>query len=80
MSLAPQLAAAAMSEPSPVHTPLMELPARVPPLKAPKRKSTHAIRVPVEPRRLESDTWSNDATRSALARGTRHSHSARLKE
>ena len=62
MSLAPQLAAAAMDEPPPVHTPLMQIPARSPPLKAHMRKSFHATRAPVEPRRLEGDMWLNDMT------------------
>ena len=62
MSLAPQLDAAALGQPSPDGTPVMALPPRVPPSKAPKRKPTHATRTSSEPRNLADDTWLNDST------------------
>ena len=62
MSLAPQLEAAALNEPAPDGTPVMALPPRVPPAKAPKRKSSHAVRSSCNPRNLVNDTWLNDST------------------
>ena len=62
MSLAPQLDAAALGQPSPDGTPVMALPPRVPPSKASKRKPNHATRTSSEPRKLADDTWLNDST------------------
>ena len=52
----------ALNQPSPDTTPVMALPPRVPPGKAPKRKPSHAQRASSGPRKLEDDTWLNDST------------------
>ena len=62
MSLAHQLEAAAQGVPAPHGTPVLQVPVHHPPPLAPLRRSNHANRASVVPRKLETDQWLNDCT------------------
>lgn len=63
MSLSSHLEAAAQGAPAPDTTPVMQAPARQPPLMAPMRRSNHATRrEPIAPRKLAEDQWLTDCT------------------